>query len=129
MRIFENILRFLTATFWGTTASPKNLPEEHVDFEFVDITLDEPISAVKLLQDPYAGIIYYYGWVKPQPLDNGVMGLAFQYTLYDTAGRPNKDLVTSKEFTNYLGDVLTTIIMNEQHNLESVTTKDIDDPS
>lgn len=104
--------------------TPKVLPQEGIDYVFVDITLDEPISAVKLLLEPYQGIIYYYGWVKPQPLDDGVMGLAFQYTLYETAGRPYKDLVNSKEFTNYLGDVLTTIIMNEQHKLESVTMKD-----
>jgi hypothetical protein len=32
--------------------------------------------------------------------------------------------VNSREFTNYLGDVLTTIIMDEQHKLESVTAKD-----
>lgn len=122
-------MRWLTATFWGTTTIPKSLPEEHREFEFVDITLDEPISAVKLLQDPWKGIIYYYGWVRPQPLDNGTMGLAFQYTLVETAGRPYKDLVTSRDFTNYLGDVLTTIILSEQNKLESVTTKELDDPS
>jgi hypothetical protein len=117
-------MKWLSERFWGTTTSPKKLPQENTDYTFVDITLDEPVSAVKLLVEPYAGIVYYYGWVKPQALDNGVMGLAFQYTLYDTAGRPYKDLVGSQEFTNHLGDVLTSIIMSEQHNLESVTAKD-----
>ena len=101
------------------------MPQENLDYEFVDITIDEElVSAVKILYGPYVGVTYYYGWVRPTPLEDGTLGLSYEYTLFDSAGRPFEDLVNSQEFTNYLGDVLTSIIMNEQHKLESVTVKD-----
>lgn len=84
----------------------------------------ETVSAVKLLKEPYVGVTYFYGWVRPQPLEDGAMGLSFEYTLCDPVGYPFRDLIDSQEFTNYVGDVLASIIMNEQHKLESVTVKD-----
>jgi hypothetical protein len=118
-------LKFLTETFWGTTSTPKKVPQENLDYEFVDITLDnEPVSAVRLLREPYVGVTFYYGWVRPQQLVNGDMGLSFEYNIHDDAGHRFGDLRLSQEFINRLGDVLSSIIMNEQNKLESVTAKD-----
>ena len=105
--------------FWSVSPSPqKPLPKENEDYCFSEIILaEETANAVKLLEGPYANVVFYYGGVKIVP-ENGTHRLAFQYTLWDTASFKKEDLVKSADFTNHLGDILVAIITDENEQGE-----------
>lgn len=87
------------------------------------------VQAIKLMNGPFVNVVYYYGGVKIVP-EHGTNRLAFQYTIWDTAGRTKADLTASKEFTTHLGDVLVSIISSEHGELEYPTEeKESETPS
>jgi hypothetical protein len=110
-------MRWLTGIF---SKNPVPLPPlliEGVDYSFVEVDLGEPIQAIKILGPHHTGVIYYYGYVKVIPLD-GEHRLAFQYTIWDSAGFHLEELKESVDFKRHLGDILVSIIADEQHRGE-----------
>jgi len=71
------------------------------------------IQSVKIMTDPYAGVIYSYGQVRV--IENPQLGnatLSFQYTVESTP--PNQwisQLSESPEFRNRIGDILADILL------------------
>jgi hypothetical protein len=62
-------------------------------------------------------VVYYYGHVKVVP-EGATHRLAYQYTIWDSAGFTKSALVESKEFTTLIGDVLVAIIADENNSGE-----------
>lgn len=91
--------------------------EENKDYCFSEILVgEEPVTGVKLLTGEYKNIEYYYGHVKVVP-EGGTHRLAFQFTIWDSAGHTQQELKTDK-FINCLGDVLVALIADENQSGE-----------
>lgn len=77
------------------------------------------LTAIKLIDEPFAGIVYTYGNVSTlENEDTGVITLDFEYEILDKAG---KEFGSMEPFENYIGEVLQDIIHHmiaEQHMKE-----------
>lgn len=74
--------------------------------------------AIKLLDEPFAGIVYTYGNVSSdEDEDTGVINLGFEYEILDKAG---KEFGSMEPFEKYIGEVLQDIIhhMIAEHQTE-----------
>lgn len=66
--------------------------------------------AIKLLEEPFAGIVYCYENVKiDDDEQSSTIDMNFEYTILDKAG---KDFGSMEPFETYIGDVLQDIIHN-----------------
>lgn len=104
-------MQWLMGLFWPTQKTPLLKENKHYCFVEIDIA-GEAVHAVKLLALPYNNVVYYYGHVKLIP-EGETHRLAFQYTVWDSAGFPRELLGTSEEFKQHIGDVLVAIIADE----------------
>jgi hypothetical protein len=101
------------------------------DYEFmvghtiVESKSDKGLSAIKLTDPPYAGIVFSYGKVQfPEDLEEDEdCRVSFDYNVYDDAGvEYNVD-----EFEKYIGDFLIELIMYQLSKNDIVYTGGIDD--
>lgn len=66
--------------------------------------------AIKLLEEPFAGIVYCYENVSiNEDEDSSIINMNFEYEVLDKA---NKDFGNMEPFEKYIGDVLQDIIHN-----------------
>lgn len=66
------------------------------------------MDAIKLLDEPFSGIIIAYGRVQFEPDEaNDRLVLKFEYEILDKAGKDFNDM---KPFETYLGDLLQELI-------------------
>jgi hypothetical protein len=75
------------------------------------------LQAIKLLADPFSGIIYTYGKIEfEEDADNDILRLKFEYDIVDYA---DKQLADKKPFEAYIGGLLEQMIHEgiEQNNL------------
>jgi hypothetical protein len=78
------------------------------DYEFVEKP-DSPMYSVRLLRGPWAGIVYTYGVVtlhEDHALDR--LHVTYQFTLEENP--EGREIYTSSEFKNYIGQILTSIM-------------------
>ena len=101
------------------------------DYEFmvghtiVESSNNDSLSAIKLTDPPYAGIVFSYGKVQfPEDLaEDEDCQVSFDYDVYDDAGvEYNVD-----EFEKYIGDFLIELIMYQLSKNDIVYTGGIDD--
>jgi len=89
------------------------------DYTFADNGFNE-LWAVKLLTK-YEGVVYCYGKVTAkidEIADNGdgIASLKFQYDILESGEFDKTELENSKDFKNYLGDVLNHILQDAFEN-------------
>jgi hypothetical protein len=81
-------------------------------------------TSIKILDEPYAGIIYTYGKVSVSEPDgeNGNATLTFDYKVEEVPpiyGKSEKEIEEDKEFSNFIGDILIEIFEDSVNNEES----------
>ena len=98
----------------------KNSPTEQTSKKYTFAQRDgDDFSCIKLLEDPYKDVIFYYGKVGVGPKENanGTMNLVFDYTIVQNPGKINID---KQQFIDYIGDILVELLDerygNEQQN-------------
>ena len=125
MNVFERGLRFLTDLLWNRMeALQKPLLKLNVDFLYTEIILaEEVVNAIKILRGIHKNVVYYYGHIQVVP-EGESHRLAYQYTVWDSAGHSKEDLKKSHEFTTLMGDVLVAIIADDDNAGEYVTPKE-----
>lgn len=65
-------------------------------------------EAIKLLEEPFAGIVYSYGTIETTEDEvNRKITLRFGYDIIDKA---NKDFGSMEPFEKYIGEILTEIL-------------------
>ena len=65
------------------------------------------LQAIKLLEEPFSGIIYTYGKVElKEDKENDILRINFEYDILENSN-PNLDL---NQFEKYIGDILTELI-------------------
>lgn len=82
--------------------TPHNLPIQVLEHK------EHGLQAIKLLEEPFSGIIYTYGKVDlEEDEENFVLRLKFEYTVLDYA---NKVLTDEAPFEAYIGKILEQLI-------------------
>lgn len=74
-------------------------------------------EAIKLMDEPFAGIVYTYGNISTtEDEESGTISINFEYEILDKAG---KDFGSLEPFEQYIGDVLQEIIHRavQEHQL------------
>ena len=89
------------------------------------------LEAIKLLEDPYSGIIFTYGKVSfKEDEANDHLKIKFNYDiLHDPAAAPNNDRkgFVKEEFEQYIGDLLQELLHEELAKNNVTYTGGVDD--
>ena len=96
-------------------------------YTFVE-KVDSDLYSIKILEGLYANIIYTYGKVTiEEDVENDLARLKFDFII-ERAVDPytTKELETSDEFRNYIGNILTEILNNQDAQIGNAT-KSTDD--
>jgi hypothetical protein len=88
--------------------------EEGIDYEFVEID-EVDVSAVRLLQGNYKGVVYCYGGASVKEEGEGAR-LQFDYIIVDPGIYLLEDLTNDQEFHIMIGDILVEMITVEGKN-------------
>jgi hypothetical protein len=113
------------------TKKEKPLPKEGVDYEFLDMDGLEKISAIRILNGKFKGVIYHYGKVKVIEEEEARLAsdgtkkarIKFDYFIDHEGSFKLKDLHNNKKFDKLMGDILVSIFDNNILKKE----KEIDD--
>lgn len=130
MKLLKSLIKKFLLLLLGSRTQLKPLPKENKDYLFTEIIVaDELVHGIKILQGDYENVIYYYGHVKVVP-ENDLFNLAYQFTVWDSAGHLRDTLVKSQDFKNLLGDILVAIIADENQKGEyaSIRANDTEEP-
>ena len=87
-------------------------PKHNEDYVFVEKP-GEDFTGLKLINGPFASIVYKYGNVGFRPESeaiNGVLPMVFDYTVIENKIEADTD---SQEFVDHIGDILV-ILLEEQ---------------
>jgi len=94
-----------------------------IDGELDDLVVfvERPSSelyALKILQEPYLGVIYTYGSVKlTEDEANDNLIVKFNYTINEVPeGISAEQLRETKDFKNYIGDILIKLLEDKVQN-------------
>tara|TARA_B110000858_G_scaffold167369_1_gene195238 strand:+ start:359 stop:679 length:321 start_codon:yes stop_codon:yes gene_type:complete len=77
---------------------------------------DSELYSLKVVQGPYNNVIYTYGSVTiEEDVENDLARLKFNYHIEEApAPYSKKELEESTEFRNYIGDILTEILEDQE---------------
>ena len=94
-------------------------PKHNDDYVFVEKP-GEDFTALKLISGPFASIVYHYGQVGFDTVDNttsmsskfgtqntGIAAMKFDYTIMENRIEADTD---SQEFINHIGDILVVLL-------------------
>jgi hypothetical protein len=97
------------------------------EYTFVE-KIDSDLYSIKVLEGLYANVIYTYGKVTiEEDIENDVARLKFDFVI-ERAVAPytREELETSDEFRNYIGNILSEILNNQDAQIGNAT-KSTDD--
>ena len=82
---------------------------------------DSELYSIKVKIGAYKNVIYTYGKVNiAEDDENDQLKVSFDYRIEEVPKKLNKKkLEKSEEFKNYIGNILTNLIEEKQHNDES----------
>ena len=88
-------------------------PKQNEDYVFVEKP-GEDFTGIKLINGPYASVVYKYGNVGFRPesekTPDGALPMVFDYTVIENNISADTD---SQEFINHIGDILV-VLLDEQ---------------
>jgi len=99
--------------FWK---KPKR-PKLDADYEFFYID-ESDYTAIRLLNNEYAGVTYYYGTVSLQEIQD-TLSVKFEYRIIDSGKYTEESLNSDSNFVKIIGDILTEILIEEEAKHES----------
>jgi hypothetical protein len=93
-------------------------PQHSVDYDLIDSD-DGETTAVGIKTGRFAGVLYHYG--KVRFTTEGEIGrMQFSYTIVSTPTISVEELMRDEEFHNYIGEILTDIIINQESANEEI---------
>lgn len=100
----------------------KKMPKHNVDYVLIDSD-EGDITGVGIKKGKFAGVLYHYG--KARINEEGELArLQFSYTIVSSPTIPIDDLIIDEEFHNFIGDILTDILMSQQNHYEEIRNDD-----
>lgn len=108
-------MKSLIAAFWDKIAiwKKKVKPQINVDYTLIDSD-DGKKTGVGILHGKYQGVLYHYGLARIIE-DEGFAKLQFDYTVVTSPFIPIDDLMQDEEFHDFIGDILTEILLAQQN--------------
>jgi hypothetical protein len=95
------------------------MPSEITDYIFVDDPTNDKVYAIRLVSGPYAGTIYKYANIKiSEDTKKEVCTLSYAYNIMSTPNGCDKETLNRDvDFKNYIGDVLSDILSNQEYKI------------
>jgi len=96
-------------------ATSNPLPQEEVDYTFTELVIGEDVlSAIKIIDGSYSGVVYYYGRVKviPPEIPETPAILSFDYRVHSLPDGMDHRAVKGDDFKQRAGDILTAILLD-----------------
>ena len=98
------------------------MPKHNIDYELIDSD-EGTITGVGIKKGKFAGVLYHYG--KARINEEGELArLQFSYTIVSSPTIPIDDLIIDEEFHNFIGDILTDILMSQENHYEEIRNDD-----
>jgi hypothetical protein len=104
--------------FW----KKKMKPQHNVDYVLLDSD-DKSKTAVGVKTGKFAGILYHYNKARLTEEEDHAR-MTFSYTVISTSKIPIEDLIQDAEFQNFIGDILTDILMSQAEANEKIRDND-----
>ena len=97
----------------------KSMPSEITDYIFVDDLKNDKVYAVRLVSGPYVDTTYKYANIKlNEDPEKEMCTLSYAYSIIATAeGHDKETLNVDAAFKDYIGDVLTDILSNQEYKI------------
>ena len=87
-------------------------PQHNVDYVLIDSD-DGETTGIGIQTGRFAGVLYHYG--KVRFFTEGEIGrMQFSYTIVSSPTIPIEELMRDEEFHNFIGEILTDIIINQE---------------
>ena len=117
-------MKSLIAALWDKILfwKKQKMPKHNVDYVLIDSD-EGDITGVGIKTGKFAGVLYHYG--KARINEEGELArLQFSYTIVSSPTIPIDDLIIDEEFHNFIGDILTDILMSQQNHYEEIRNND-----
>lgn len=97
------------------------MPSEITDYIFVDDPTNDKIYAIRLVSGPYRETVYKYANIKiNEDASNDLCTLSYAYSIISTHHKTDKEsLHSDTQFKNYIGDILSDILENQEYKIGS----------
>ena len=97
----------------------KFMPSEITDYIFVDDSTNDKVYAIRLVSGPYVDTVYKYAKIKlNEDSQKDVCTLSYAYNIISTTEKHSKEsLHRDSVFKNYIGDVLSDILSNQEYKI------------
>ena len=97
------------------------MPSEITDYIFVDDPTNDKVYAIRLVSGKYANTVYKYANIKiSEDTEKQTCTLSYAYRIMSTPQKYNKETLDDDvDFKNYIGDILSDILENQEYKIGS----------
>jgi hypothetical protein len=92
----------------------KKLLKEGDDYIFID-SPDKKVTAIKLIKGKYENVVYHYHRARVKE-EGEIARLEFGFTILYSGSHDIDELTNDDEFSTIMGDILTSILLAQDHN-------------
>ena len=103
---------------WPKKNKEKVYPKENEVYEFLDLDGSKIISAIRVIDGEFKGVIYHYGTV--EVVEEDPPRIKFDYFIDNEGDFELDDLKYNKNFDTLMGDILVSIFDNNILKKEKV---------
>lgn len=89
--------------------------QENIDYNFVE-RLESELYSIKILTGDFADVVYTYGKVSIKE-ENGQGILSYDFRIEESNELLESELNSSEKFKNTLGDILVSILENQEFGI------------
>ena len=97
-------------------------PQHKIDYDLIDSD-DSTKTGVGIKTGKFEGVLYHYGKAKIQE-EEGFAKMTFSYTIISSPKIPEHELMEDKEFHDFIGEILTDILMSQAEANEKARNDD-----
>lgn len=92
----------------------KKLLKEGADYVFID-SPDKKITAINIIRGKYKDVVYHYHRARVKE-EGEIARLEFGFTILFPGNHDIDTLTSDDEFSTMMGDILTSILLAQDHN-------------
>tara|TARA_Y100001938_G_scaffold138341_1_gene203665 strand:+ start:691 stop:1077 length:387 start_codon:yes stop_codon:yes gene_type:complete len=85
------------------------MPQTKRIWELVDSKVNPSIGALKITEGDFEGLLYQYGEVNFNELDDGQMEVKFRYNMIENP----KEIEENQDMVNFMGDILVELLEDQ----------------
>lgn len=97
--------------------------QENVDYRVIVPVESGTLANIEILNDQFKDVIFRYGKISVNEEKDETATLSFEYDVINAAGIEN--LEENEDFKNFLGDLISSILLDQIEKSEQITSKQI----